>query len=61
MINGDTAFFDGKPESELTKYIKEMNRANNTYSGRLTTIDYEDRILNKLRVREKENKEDLER
>lgn len=61
MINGDTAFFDGKPESELTKYIKEMNRANNTYSGRLTTIDYEDRILNKLRVKEKDKKEDLER
>ena len=30
MINGDTAFFDGKPDGVLTKYIKTINNTNNT-------------------------------
>lgn len=61
MINGDTAFFDGKPDGVLTKYIKTINNTNNTYSARLATIDAEGEILSKLRVRERSNKDGLER
>lgn len=61
MINGDTAFFDGKPDGVLTKYIKTINNTNNTYSARLATIDAEGEILNKLRVRERSNEDGLER
>ena len=61
MINGDTAFFDGKPDGVLTKYIKTINNTNNTYNARLATIDAEGEILSKLRVRERSNEDGLER
>ena len=61
MINGDTAFFDGKPGGVLTKYIKTINNTNNTYSARLATIDAEGEILSKLRVKERSNEDGLER
>lgn len=61
MINGDTAFFDGKPDGVLTKYIKTINNTNNTYSARLATIDAEGEILSKLRVKERSNEDGLER
>lgn len=64
MINGDTAFFDGKPDGDLTKYIKTINKikdSNNTYSAILETIKAEGEILSKLRVRKRSNEDGLER
>lgn len=62
MINGDTAFFDGKPDGPLTKYIKEMNGANSTLSAIGISMQHHSIISNALvGVKQIENATGLER